>query len=173
MVAGFIRRMPSRLHMFPKDAASQSGAWASPRTWDMATRMLAVCDAMRMDADTEATLIAGLVGPCAMEFLAWRKEQDLPDPEVLLAGGVWDVPADGSKAYMTMGSVVAAVTNRHDADRWARAWALLDRGRERHADLAVLCARVLAQSLAPKGYRPTPELVRMAPMLKAIGGFGS
>jgi MoxR-like ATPase len=174
MVAGFIKRMPSRLHAMPKDAAAQSGAWPSPRTWDMTTRIVAACAALRMDPDTEATLVGGLVGHgAAMEFLTWRKQQDLPDPEALLRGEPWDVPADGSKAFMTLNSVVACVCAKHDAARWQAAWTVLDRARYRHEDLVVLAARTLAQSLAPKGYRPTPELVKLAPLLRAIGGFGS
>ncbi len=172
-VAGFIQRRPTALRSMPKDAASQGKAWPSPRTWDMAARMVAVCDAMSMSQDVMHLCVAGCVGDgAAAEYLAWRKSQDLPDPETLLTTGQWAVPSDGGKAFATMGSIVAAVCSDPTPGRWEAAWNLLALATKQHADLAALAGRSLAQGCMTHRFKPPAAMVTMAPLLKAIGGFG-
>jgi hypothetical protein len=173
LVAAYIQRRPTALRVMPKDAAAQGKAWASPRTWEMAARMLAVCDAMSLGDDTMMLCIGGCIGDAAAaEFLAWRKRQDLPDPEALLATGQWTVPGDGSVAFTIMGSIVAAVCANPTRDRWVKGWELLALAAQRHADLAALTGRSMAQGCMTHRFPPPPGMVAMAPLLKAIGGFG-
>jgi len=175
-IVAFLRRRPALAHARPKDAVAGGGAWPSPRTWDMAATVMAVAGAMGVSDDTMHECMAGCVGDgAAVEFLAWQRAQDLPDPEALLSGAAWDVPADGSKAYATMASVVACVTARPDQARWVRAWDILIMAHDKgHADLAVLCARSMAEALVKTGqYRMPPAATKMARLLMAIGGFSS
>jgi hypothetical protein len=174
-IVAFLRRRPNLAHAMPKDATGQGGAWPSPRTWTMVASVLACAEAMGVDADTAHACVAGCIGDgAAVEFVAWRRQQDLPDPEALLGGADWAVPDDGSKAYATMAAIVACVVATPDQARWTRAWDILLMGFDKHADLAVLCARSMAEALVKTGqYRLPPQASRMARMLMAIGGFGS
>ena len=90
LVSGFIKREPSRLYDMPK--ASNPGlskAWPSPRTWELATRALAGCQAHGAGENMETTMVEAFVGPgTAQSFLAWRASLDLPDPMDILTGKV-------------------------------------------------------------------------------------
>lgn len=172
-VAGFIQRRPGLLRMLPKDDAARGGAWASPRSWDMAARVLAVCDAYKAGDEVMALCLAGCVGEGpALELLAWRRDADLPDPETLLAKGQWTVPVDGSKAFAIMASITAAVVSNPTTARWATAWDLFAQGAQTHGDLAALCGRSMAMAIMPIHKFPAPKgMMTMAQLLKKIGGF--
>lgn len=173
LIAGYIQARPDKLRVMPKDAASQGKAWASPRSWDMAGRMLAVCEAMSMSSDVEALCVSGLIGAVeAEQFLAWRKRQDLPDPETLLATGQWSVPRDGATAFTIMGSIVSVVCANPTRERWAKGWELLAMAAQVHADLAALAGHSLAKGCMVHRFPAPPAMVAMAPFLKRIGGFG-
>lgn len=173
-IAGYIQRDSAKLLSMPKDAAAQGGAWPSPRTWEMAGLVLAACEAMRVHEDVLLTCISGCVGTgAAMGFLAWRKAADLPDPEALLRGAHWDIPSDGSKVYATLGSVVAAVIATPTLDRWNAAWDILDRAASRHADLAAMTAKSLAMVRKTHNFPAPSSMLRMAPLIKRIGGFAT
>lgn len=172
-IAGYIQRDSTKLLAMPKDAAAQGGAWPSPRSWEMAGLVLAVCDAMKAPSDVAMLCVAGCVGEgAAIGFLAWRKSADLPDPEDLLRGVPWDVPSDGSKVYATLSSVVGAVVANPTLDRWNAGWDLLDHAAGRHADLAAMVAQGLAVVRKTHNFPAPSSMMRLAPMIKRIGGFG-
>ncbi len=82
-VTGFVRTRPDLLHAFPDSAAGTGGPWPSRRVWDMLARALAHV----RDEDHAATqaVVFGLVGEGAgMEYLTWRRDADLPDPEAVV-----------------------------------------------------------------------------------------
>jgi len=173
VVAGYIQSRPDKLRVMPKDAASQGKAWASPRTWDMAARMLAVCESMSVAPDVEALCVSGLIGAIeAEQFLVWRKRQDLPDPEELLRTGQWIVPRDGATAFVIMGSLVSVVCATPTRERWTAAWDLLSHASGVHADLAALAGHSLAKGCMTHRFPVPPSMSSMAPFLKRIGGFG-
>src|ERR1700733_13633819 len=69
-----------------RGTAAAGRGWPSPRTWEMAARLMAAGNAARASQDARSALIRGAVGDGAgIEFLAWLVEMDLPDPEVVLA----------------------------------------------------------------------------------------
>jgi len=74
-VAAFIRSRPDLLFKYEEGAL----AFPSPRSWDFASRVLAV------DGELDFFSIASLVGEAAAtEFAAWYQEMDIPSPEDLL-----------------------------------------------------------------------------------------
>ncbi len=98
VVAGFVLARPSLLLNLPDAASLRGQAWPSPRSWDYASRVLAL-EANRGRRVTDSLpLLAGCVGEgAAVEFAAWRAELDLPDPESLLAApGEVPAPAAGA-----------------------------------------------------------------------------
>lgn len=90
LTAGFLQRMPSRLRVQPKLGDPQaSGAWASPRSWEYATRAWASAQVNGLNAtEAEAFFSAFLGNAVAHEFHTWRREQDLPSPHDILDGKV-------------------------------------------------------------------------------------
>lgn len=87
LAAAFHRKNPGRL-LEDADKALVGRfppAFATPRSWETAVRMLASCiDAGEMDA--YPIICEGILGkPVAVEWCTWLRKNDLPDPEKLLA----------------------------------------------------------------------------------------
>src|SRR5208337_2660930 len=82
LVAAFLHVRPALACAPPSDAASAGRGWPSPRTWEMAARLMAAAGASGTGDEARSALIMGAVGEGAgVEFLAWLVEMDLPDPE--------------------------------------------------------------------------------------------
>lgn len=74
-IAAFIEQKPELLNREPADRDGQSGPWPSGRTWDMLSRLLAVCDAVAAGAEVRRLLATGTVGRGAgTEYLVWERE---------------------------------------------------------------------------------------------------
>lgn len=88
LVSGFLSARPNLHHDQPEDGdPACSGAWPSPRTWDMGTRAVASARLHGLSKSMQLTLISAFVGPGAgAEFATWATEADLPDPVRLLDG---------------------------------------------------------------------------------------
>ncbi|MGZ4729064.1 MAG: AAA family ATPase, partial [Acidimicrobiales bacterium] len=138
-VVAFVSSRPAMFNAPPTDESSLGRAWPSPRSWEMASRLLAAADLAEVGATVAAMLIAGAVGPGpAAEFLAWRQELDLPDPEeVLRDPSSFRLPERGDRAYAALTSVTAAVLADNTATRWQAGWLAVAAGTaDGHADIA-------------------------------------
>lgn len=106
LVAGFLNRRSDlfRKQPSPGDPAA-SGAWSSPRTWEMGTRALTSAEIQGLSANATESFLAAFVGnTTATEFMSWRVNQDLPDPALFLDG---------------------KITFKHSVERLDRTYALL------------------------------------------------
>jgi hypothetical protein len=138
----------------------------------MAARLLAACDAAQAGDDVAASLVAGCVGEGAgLEFLAWRKALDLPDPEEVLRNPeIFRVPDRGDQAFAVLTAVVSAAVGNLTKDRWLAAWAVLARAAEQGAkDIAAASAKALAQARKPGLPLPQKELREFIPLLQKGG----
>ncbi|WP_067813652.1 AAA family ATPase [Nocardia inohanensis] len=138
---------PKLVHQLPSTETRRGGAWASPRSWDMALRLIAFATAAGSSRDVLSLLIRGTVGDGpGFELLTSLDRMDLPDPEVLLADPDSAVlPERGDLRQAVLDGVVAAVRKRPDQARWDAAWTLLVRAAETGApDLVVVPATTLA-----------------------------
>lgn len=138
---------PKLVHQMPTTEARRGGAWASPRSWDMALRLIAFATAAGSSRDVLSMLIRGTVGDGpGFELLSSLDRMDLPDPEALLADpSAAELPERGDLRQAVLDGVVAAVRKRPDRERWDAAWALLVRAAESGApDLVVVPATTLA-----------------------------
>lgn len=144
-VAAFIRTRPALLDAYPTNPAQVGRAWPSRRTWTMTADVLALLD----PTDDSARLLAacGLVGEgAAMEYLAWSRTGDLPDPADVIAdpASVAWAELDPSRAFAILSSVVAHATARATIDDWRAAWGPLAAAAEAGlADLGAFNARSL------------------------------
>ncbi|MFC3895417.1 AAA family ATPase [Lentzea rhizosphaerae] len=146
-VCGLLAVRPALVHQLPKSEARRGGPWPSPRSWDMALRLIAFATAADTSREVLSTLVRGAVGDGpGLELLASLDRMDLPDPEVLLADPAAAVlPERGDLRQTVLDGVVAAVRKRPEQDRWDAAWSLLVLALETGApDLVVVPAATLA-----------------------------
>jgi hypothetical protein len=127
LVATYIRHQPGDLEAKPETTAEAGGAWASSRTWDFVSRLLAVSSVLGLPEEDVQALTCGCVGPGpGLKIAAWVDARDLPDPEALLADPTsYKPPVDRiDRILATCSAVFAAVDRELTADRWKAAWKL-------------------------------------------------
>ncbi|MFJ9456737.1 AAA family ATPase [Kitasatospora sp. NPDC101447] len=166
-VCGLLTTRPELVHRLPTTETRRGGAWPSPRSWDMALRLIAFATAAGSEREVLSLLVRGTVGDGpGLELMASMDRMDLPDPEDLLADPAGaELPERGDLRQAVLDGVVAAVRNRPDRQRWDSAWALLARALETGApDLVVVPATTLA-SLRREDWDVPEAIERLAPAL--------
>ncbi|MFF7337827.1 AAA family ATPase [Streptomyces sp. NPDC008163] len=126
-VSGFLTARPGLVHHLPADAEGRGRAWPSPRTWDMALRLLAAGYATGTGRDAVAAALTGAVGDGAgIELLSYLENLDLPDPDRVLADpDAFALPERGDRQLAFLIAVVAAVQAEPTRPRWEAGWAVL------------------------------------------------
>ncbi|WP_285778353.1 AAA family ATPase [Microtetraspora sp. NBRC 13810] len=126
-ISGFLTARPGLVHHMPADAEGRGGAWPSPRTWEMALRLLATGYATGAGSEAVAAALVGAVGDGAgIELLAYLDQLDLPDPDRVLANpGAFALPERGDRQLAFLTAVVAAVQYDLTRARWEAGWAVL------------------------------------------------
>ncbi|MFI6516883.1 AAA family ATPase [Spirillospora sp. NPDC050679] len=126
-VSGFLTARPGLVHHLPGDAEARGGAWPSPRSWEMALRLLAAGHATGAAQEAVAAAVVGAVGDGAgLELLAYLEELDLPDPDRVLADpGRFALPDRGDRQLAFLTAVVSAVQSRPSRRRWEAGWEVL------------------------------------------------
>lgn len=169
--AGFIKKSPDKLHMFPKEASLQSKPYPSPRSIDHAVRHVAAVLADGLPIVEATPHMAACIGDgVAGEFVRWAKQADLPDPEDMLADPVgFPLPKAGDVLFSALTSVAGAVVIKTDAKRWLAAWKIFQRAAEgKAADIGAAAALQLACLWKdhPQLPRPTKEILPYAAILE-------
>jgi hypothetical protein len=170
LVAAFLTARPDYTHRLPTGVEARGGAWPSPRTWDMAVRLLAFAFASTADEEALAILLRGVIGDGAgLELLAHRERAELPDPEDLLRDPAgFGSPERGDLVHAMLTSMVDAIRRRPSRDRWDAGWAVLARMAALHpVDLLVAPAMDLA-ALRRSGWPLPPGLDRLEPVLDLL-----
>lgn len=149
LIAGFIRARPGLLLRVPEAESERGKAWPSPRSWDHASRELAVVWEDGGKTTDAADGVAGCVGEGpALEFLAWAQDFDLPDPEELLADPQkFKMPSRGDQAFAILAAVAAAACNKEP--RWRAAWKIMAKAADTAPDIAAAAAITLAKGRKP------------------------
>jgi len=172
LIAAFIKHRPHLLLQVPQSEEQAGKAWPSPRSWTMASRLLAAAASIRANEDVTALLIAGCVGEGAcLEFMAWSRDLDLPDPEQILANPEQLIlPERGDQAFAILLAVITTATARLTTERWMAAWRILARAAEQgKKDVAAVAAKKLAAARKPDLPLPTKELREFVPLLQKGG----
>lgn len=172
MVAGFLRARPTKLLEIPKEETQRGRAWPSPRTWDFASRQLAAILADGLPATEALPYISDCVGEgCAVEFLAWARDVDLPDPwDLLKHPEKFVLPDRGDVAFAVLSAVAAATVSELNVSNWKAAWQILGTAAKGGAkDVAASAAKTLAGVYKSNLPRPTEALAHFIPVLKAAG----
>ncbi len=173
LVASFFKRRPELCHAFPQEESKRAEPWPSPRSWyEFVVPSIAACESVKADDDVLALLISGSIGnAAALEFLAWRRNLDLIDPEELLKDPKkFEVYDRMDKTFATLNAVVAATISNLTPQRWENAWKILfSCAKQGHVDLAAAACRALAKHR--KGNLPNIReyLKPFEPLLEAAG----
>jgi hypothetical protein len=159
----------------PDDPIRRSGAWASGRTWYLASRLLAAIEAVSPgDRVLQSAALSGLVGSQALPFLEYSENLNLPDPEDILKNPRSLVLPDRTdRAYAICYSLVGAVLNNTSHDRWQAAMIALGVAANKNADIPTAAARTLCDkrnrpegaTTLPPECRPFYELMQAANLL--------
>lgn len=169
-MSGFINVRPSLASIPPSDPTRAGRAWPSPRTWDMASRLLAAANSIDSRDEVKDVLIQSTVGQGpGLEFLAWITEMDLPNPEEILADPTnFLLPSRADRAYAILASVATAVASNPTPSRWKAGWQVLAKAGDSTPDVAAMAARILARC-RPPGAIPPSEVKAFVPLLKQAG----
>jgi hypothetical protein len=180
-VSGFLHARPNHHFAMPENEYKRSGPWPSPRTWDMAARVLATARVLYPEnAEVHEILLAGCVSHgVAREYWTWLREADLPDPEELLKNPrSWKPDRRADRSLAVVSGVVAAVLQKRDgpdfldrvdaAEEVITITALHD-----HADACYTPVRVLVKTLNSMKLSKWPKhhdsmLNAMGPIVRAI-----
>jgi ATPase family associated with various cellular activities (AAA) len=171
LVATFLHARPALALAPPSDATSAGRGWPSPRTWEMAARLMTAANAAGASDQARSALIRGAVGEGAgVEFLAWLTEMDLPDPEAVLADPAsFRLPERGDRAYAALASIAAAVAALPTPDRWVAGWRVLGSCAETAPDVAATAAMALAKCRPPELTEMPPEIKMFLPLIRDAG----
>lgn len=154
LASGFAERVSSTtLHNQPKpDDPASEGAWPSPRMWYWAMRSIAAVRCLGMSKELEQEFVEALVGEgCAVEWMEWVAEADLPHPMEMLTKG-WSPNKQrldiNIAALSAMTNYVRARPTREEQVRLATpAWHLLKKTMEANlSDQVVNQAQLLLRS---------------------------
>jgi hypothetical protein len=178
LVGGFILARPQLLLRVPEDPEQLGRAWPSPRSWEMASRMLA--GALALDSQDEG-LISLAVGSCVglgpgQELAAFVIEGLLDPREALENWEGIELPTRADRLFVLVGSVSGLVTQEQDKEKrselWIRAWKLFGRVQREtgQADVVLIGARPLFElyrSLARSG-----KQLPIEPVKEELARFG-
>jgi hypothetical protein len=171
LIAAFLRVRPALAIAPPANAADAGRGWPSPRTWEMAARLLTAADAADATGEARSALIRGAVGDGAgTEFLAWLTAMDLPNPEEVLADpSKFQLPERGDRAYAALASIAAAVVAQPTPERWTAAWRVLGACAQSAPDVAASAAMTLARCRPPSMVEMPPEIRLFSQLVRDAG----
>lgn len=174
-VSSYLRVRPMDVSVLPTDPVQAGRAFPTPRTWEYAARLMAVCAAAGSSDEVRRVVVAGVIGDAAaLQLLVFLSELDLPDPEDVLAHPHDLVlPGRGDRAYAVLASVVAAVLGDCTPERWAAGVRAVSQAAvQGQADVgAAAMAALVRRRPSVKGVVvPLPaEIKEFVPVLKRAG----
>src|SRR5581483_6522595 len=134
LIASFIEKRMELLQKVPKTEAEKGQAFATMRSWERASQLLAAAGSVQRQIEAlagkdgflevETLLVASQVGEgAAHEFISWKQEMDLPDPEELLEDpGRLRLPNRGDFRHAVLTAVASAVVVNPTKERFHAAW---------------------------------------------------
>jgi hypothetical protein len=168
LLAQFRVHFPDLIEAYPQDPTQASQPWPSPRSWTNAGKLLAAAESVGASDAVQAKLVYGCVGQApGTVFLRWLADQDLPNPDLLLANpGSLKLPRRGDMAVAVISSVFNRVRERRDSDTWEAAFDVLEVAYRQNQEVA-MAAEGSLWKLKPEGYAPRSRNGAAAEMRKA------
>jgi hypothetical protein len=172
----FVRRRPELLHKMPDDGdAAQSRAWASPRSWEYATRARAGAEIHGLnEIDTDELITAFIGTGAAGEWATWIEQADLPEPSDVLDGKV-EFKHDPERLDRTdavLSACAGLVTPKKAEKRKDRSkalWGLMATIMEDAKDIVVPAMTAMVRAGLQKSTEARPVLAKMHSVVSAAG----
>jgi hypothetical protein len=183
-IGGFVNVKRNIEHMVPKDPVQASGPYPTRRSWTNAATLWAAGGLAYGSVDEGIKLVAGCVGEGpAMEFMAYIKDSDLPDPKDLLDNPAdFKIPRRADQTFAILGSCVSLARRRGTVEAFRAMEEIVVRAAEggaRDAGGAAVAALMgpsgagAAVILPPKGWMlGTKMALTYKPVLEAAGMMG-
>ena len=174
-ISAYLRVRPTDVSVLPKDPVLAGRAFPTPRTWEFAATLMAVCAASGSSEEVQRVAVSGVLGEAAaLQLLTYLSELDLPDPEEVLRHPTkLKLPERGDRAYAVLAAVVAAVLSDCTPDRWsAGVIAVSQAAVQGQADVgaAAMAALVRRRPTVKGKVVPLPaELKEFVPVLQRAG----
>jgi len=143
-VSGFLTSRPDLVTALPNSNADQGRAFPTPRSWESAALLSAFVSASNLSEGVRRLLLKGSVGvAAAAEFISYRNNMDLPDPEkVLSAPESFTLPNRADQIYVLGAGILNILGRNNSTERWHAAGKVLEKIVESgHPDMAVSFAR--------------------------------
>ncbi len=177
ILGGFLMTRSDLTTVLPSSTSEQGRAFPTPRSWEIAGHLSAWITAAGMAESVRRLLIRGVVGSgAAAEYLTYRDNADLPQPEAVLENvAAFVLPKRADQVFVIGASVINAVRSNVTPDRWHAAGALLEAISAKNPDIAVSLAhdwlKIRPVSKDPKKpIMPDPKVLHsMLPLLVAAG----
>jgi hypothetical protein len=144
VVSGFLTSRPDLLTALPNNNADQGRAFPTPRSWESASLLSAFVTASGLSEGVRRLLLKGSVGvAAAAEFITYRNNLDLPNPEeVLSAPDKLTLPSRADQIYVLGAGILNVLGRDNSTDRWHAAGKVLEKIVESgNPDMAVSFAR--------------------------------
>jgi hypothetical protein len=172
-LSGFLTARPGLTHHLPADAEARGGAWPSPRTWEMALRLLTFALASNASREALSTALIGAIGDGAgLELITYLDELDLPDPNRVLANpDAFALPDRGDRQLAFLTAVVSAVQSDTSRSRWEAAWSVLAKAVDAGVpDVAARAAADLA-AMRERSWPVPPTIDAFVDILRLSGAM--
>lgn len=174
-ISSYLRVRPGDVSVLPKDPVQAGRAFPTPRTWEYAAQLMAVCAASGVSEEVRRVVVSGVVGEAAaLQLLTYLAELDLPDPEAVVADpDSLKLPERGDRAYAILAAVVAAVLSDLTPERWAAGVRAVSQAAvQGHADVgAAAMAALVRKRPSVRGIVvPLPKEIKdFVPVLERAG----
>ena len=177
LVGAFVAANVAIVTKMPTNLSGTGGAFPTPRSWEMASRLFGYAKAANASDLALHQLIAGTVGEApSLEFFAFIEKLDLPDPETILKDPKsWKISQRGDQTFAIAFSILAALKQNNTEARWLKAGQVMaimaDAG---HNDIAVSFGFRWMKELRPNDSIMVegPILKSISPLLKKAGLLG-
>ncbi|MDA8276820.1 MAG: AAA family ATPase [Actinomycetota bacterium] len=171
VIGSFIATRPDLALQLPDDDGDRR-AFPTPRSWEMAAKVIAACELAHAPQSIRSRLLKGCVGVgAATELLSFMARTDSIDIANLLTDpNSFTPPASRSDiVYVALAAGISKVRSSEDAQLWISLGKLLERVIELgYIDVALHSAKSWMK-LRPTGQLPPPStMLALAPILNAI-----
>lgn len=155
LVSRFCRKQPQLREVMPEESSEGEQPYPTIRSWYNLARALAAGDSVNANPSTMNDLAQGFVGEgTALQFMEWLSQQDIPDPESILANpSSLVLPRRGDQPLAILGAIATAVKRNRTEDRWESFVDVLEVAYDTHPEYAISYLGI-AQALKPTGYLP-------------------
>jgi MoxR-like ATPase len=174
LIVEFLNLYPELFESTKPGCDIQTGeAFATPRSWDMATWAFAGWRASKANLEVLSILVSGLVGTGpGIKFSKWVSELNMPNPEMLLADPYQVskfLPSGRSdKVYSLLSTVASSVLRNNTVDRHFAALKIMSiAANSGFIDLSYPHVRRLIKSTPPGASAAIPDLAVFEPLMNA------